>query len=141
MAGPGRHQVKDFNILPINILKVAYEARDEDYILIRLVCDQRMKLRDRKIFVTAVSAKHNVDNDSEIVLQNLKISKDMLQGRTKGFQFFLTYTLIAGGREAETIKSHPFYIWSNVKQLGFPRHERDKYLEQRKQINRGKRKR
>lgn len=139
--GPGRHQVKDFNVLPINILRVVYDARDEDYVLIRLHCDDRMKLRDSRIFVHAVSAKHNIDNDGEIVLQNLKISKDMLHGRTKGFHFMLTYTLIAGGREAETIASHPFYIWSNVKQQGFPRGERDKYLEARKQINRGKRKR
>jgi hypothetical protein len=105
------------------------------------MCDPKMKLRDRTIFVTAVSAKHAADDDSEIILQNLKISKEMLQGRTKGFKFHLTYTVVTGGVETETIKSKSFYIWSNVKQTGFPRNERDKYLEQRKLVNRGKRKR
>lgn len=140
LAGPAKHQVKEFNILPNNVLCVNYEPKNSDYILIRLICDKKMRRREKVIFMSAVSAKHAANEDSEIILHNLKISKEMLQGRTKGFKFCLAYTLVCDGKEVETIKSNTFYIWSNVNQPGFPRKQREQYLAQRIKANKRRRK-
>jgi hypothetical protein len=69
------------------------------------------------------------------------ISQAMLPGRTKGFKFSLTYTLVIDGREVERLVSDPFYIWSNVNQKGYPRKERDLYIIQRIKANSKKRRR
>jgi hypothetical protein len=140
LAGPAKHQVKEFNILPNNVLAVNYDPKNSDYILIRLICDKKMRRREKVIFMSAVSAKHAANEDGEIILHNLKISKEMLQGRTKGFKFCLAYTLVCDGKEVETIKSNTFYIWSNVNQPGFPRKQREQYLAQRIKANKRRRK-
>jgi hypothetical protein len=141
VKGPAKHQVKEFNVLPNNVLSVNYEPKNSDYILIRLLCDKKMRRREKIIFMSAVSAKHSSSEPGgNIILNNLKISKDMLQGRTKGFKFCLAYTLVVDGKEVETIKSNTFYIWSNVNQPGFPRKQRETYLAQRIQANQSKRK-
>lgn len=140
VQGPAKHQVKEFNILPNNVIHVKYTPKNSDYILIRLICDKKMRKREKVIFLSAVSPKHAVNQEGEIVLQNLKISKEMLQGRTKGFKFCLAYTLVENGKEVETIKSNTFYIWSNVNQPGFPRKQREQYLAQRIRNNKNKRK-
>jgi len=132
--------VKEFNILPNNVIHVKYTPRSSDYILIRLICDKKMRKREKVIFLSAISPKHAVREEGEIVLHNLKISKEMLQGRTKGFKFCLAYTLVENGREVETIKSNTFYIWSNVNQPGFPRKQREQCLAQRIRNNKRKRK-
>jgi hypothetical protein len=139
-CGPAKHQVKEFNILPNNTLCINYEPKNSDYILIRLLCDKKMRRREKVIFMSAVSAKHAANEDGQIVLHNLKISKEMLQGRTKGFKFCLAYTLVVDGKEVETIKSNTFYIWSNVNQPGFPRKQREQYLAQRIKANKRRRK-
>jgi len=139
VQGPAKHQVKEFNILPNNVIHVKYTPKNSDYILIRLICDKKMRKREKVIFLNAISPKHAVNEDGEIVLQNLKISKEMLQGRTKGFKFCLAYTLVENGKEVETIKSNTFYIWSNVNQPGFPRKQREQYLAQRIRNNKRKR--
>jgi hypothetical protein len=141
VVGPGRHQVKEFNILPINLLRVHYPAKSSDYILVKLICDKKLRKEEREIFMTAVSPQHSVNDKGEVTLPNLKISQTMLPGRTKGFKFVLTYTLISDGQEVERLVSEPFHIWSNVNQKGYPRKERDLYIIQRIKANSKKRRR
>jgi hypothetical protein len=142
MSGPAKHQVKEFNILPINVLRLNYRPQCADFIVINLLCGRKMRRRESLIFLTAVSAKRVAEeNSSDVVVHNLKISKDMIQGRTKGFKFYLLYTLISGGERVCTLRSKSFYLWSNINQQGFPRQQRDKYLADKKLIIKGRRKR
>lgn len=141
LVGPGEHQVKDFNILPINILRINYESKSSDYIVVHLLCDAKMKRATRDIFMTAVSAHHLMHDNKRAVLPALKISQQMLRGRTKGFLFQLRYTLVVDGRELESLLSEPFYLWSNVSQRSFPRHEREAYAMETQDINTRKRRR
>jgi hypothetical protein len=142
LSGPAKHQVKEFNILPINVLRLNYRPQCADFIVINLLCGRKMRRRESLIFLTAVSAKRVAEeNTNDIVVHNLKISKDMIQGRTKGFKFYLLYTLISGGERVCTLRSKSFYLWSNINQQGFPRQQRDKYLADKKLIIKGRRKR
>lgn len=141
LVGPGEHQVKDFNILPINILRINYDSKSSDYIVVHLLCDVKMKRATRDIFMTAISAHHLTHDNKRAVLPALKISQQMLRGRTKGFLFQLKYTLVVDGHELETLHSEPFYLWSNVSQRSFPRHEREAYAMETQDINTRKRRR
>ena len=141
LVGPGEHQVKDFNILPINVLRINYDSKSSDYIVVHLLCDVKMKRTTRDIFMTAVSAHHLTHDNKRAVLPALKISQQMLRGRTKGFLFQLRYTLVVDGRELEALHSEPFYLWSNVSQRSFPRHEREAYAMETQDINTRKRRR
>jgi len=141
LVGPGEHQVKDFNILPINILRINYDSKSSDYIVVHLICDLKMKRVTREIFMTAVSSHHLSHDSKRAVLPALKISQQMLRGRTKGFLFQLRYTLVVDGREVESLHSEPFYLWSNVSQRSFPRHEREAYAMETQDINTKKRRR
>lgn len=141
LVGPGEHQVKDFNILPINILRINYESKSSDYIVVHLICDLKMKRAQRDIFMTAVSAHHQMHDNKRAVLPALKISQQMLRGRTKGFLFQLRYTLVIDGHEVESLHCEPFYLWSNVSQRSFPRHEREAYAAETQDINTKKRRR
>ena len=141
LVGPGEHQVKDFNILPINILRINYDSKSSDYIVVHLICDLKMKRTTREIFMTAVSSHHLSHDSKRAVLPALKISQQMLRGRTKGFLFQLRYTLVVDGREVESLHSEPFYLWSNVSQRSFPRHEREAYAMETQDINTKKRRR
>jgi len=141
LVGPGEHQVKDFNILPINVLRINYESKSSDYIVVHLVCDLKMKRTTREIFMAAVSAHHLMHDHKRAILPALKISQQMLRGRTKGFLFQLRYTLVVDGQEVESLHSEPFYLWSNVSQRSFPRHEREAYAVETQDINTRKRRR
>lgn len=140
--GPARHQVKEFNILPITKLKLNYRPCNSHYIVINLLCDRRMRRPESVIFLMSISAKRMVDErSSDIEVENLKISKEMVQGRTKGFKFHLLFTLMAGPTPIASVRSEGFFLWSNISQAGFPRHQRERYLEERKQAKRTRRKR
>jgi hypothetical protein len=140
--GPARHQVKEFNILPITKLKLNYRPCNSHFIVVNLLCDRRMRRPESVIFLMAISAKRMMDErSSDIEVENLKISKEMVQGRTKGFKFHLLFTLMAGASPIASIKSEGFFLWSNISQAGFPRHQRERYLEERKQAKRTRRKR
>lgn len=141
VCGPSLHQVKEFNILPTNILKVHYPSKNSDYISVTLVSEgDELKNGAVSIFLTAVSAKPERRDTNEIRLPNIKISKNLLQGRTKGYQFYLVYALISDGVEISSTRSTYFHIWSNVNQEGFPRQERMERIRERKQSNRKRRK-
>lgn len=128
VVGPGKHQVKEFNILPINVVKLKYEAKSSDYMVVKLICDKKMNKPESEIFITAVSAYHSQEDPNSIYFPNLKISQQMLRGRTKGYNFRLKFVLVVDGVEVEKVESEEFYLWSNVNQKGFPREERDSYV-------------
>jgi len=138
--GPGEHQIKDYNFQPVNILYVNYTAQSSDYISVKLICDPKMNRVDPEVFILAFSPAFAVDESNLVFLPNLKISKEMLKGRTKGFNFYLEYSLIVKGNEVHSVRSNPFRLWSNVNQTGFPREKREEYVTQTETINK-KRKR
>lgn len=138
--GPGEHQIKEYNIHPVNVLTVKYNAQSSDIVLVKLVCDKDMNREDPEIFLVAVSPKFSPDDSNRIFLPNLKISKEMLRGRTKGFKFRLEYSLLVKGEAVYKILSDSFYLWSNVNQTGFPRELREGYVNQTESIKK-KRKR
>lgn len=142
ITGPSQHQIKEFNILPTNVIKIHYKAKVSDYISVTLCRDDSNEDdHTNNVFLTAFSAIPDNESQSQIVLPNIKISKSVLQGRTKGFKFYLKYTLVSNGVEIYNLYSQLFYIWSNVNQAGFPREQRELYLLERKMSNIRKRKR
>jgi len=122
---------------------MGYKLNATDYIVISLLCDKKMKRKEPCIFLTAISPKRCIptEDSNEVVVQNLKISKEMIQGRTKGFKFYLLYSLYINAQRMCSIKSDSFYLWSNINQQGFPRHQREKYLSERKFVFKSRRKR
>lgn len=126
-SGPGVHQIKEYNIKPPSIIRINYTPSNSDILIVKLVCDKAMGLKDQEFFLAAVSPKYSADDSDRIYFTNLKISKDMLKGRTKGYTFHLSYCIFSNGEEKYKILSEPFYLWSNVNQNGFPREERDMY--------------
>jgi hypothetical protein len=79
--------VKEFNVLPINVIQVNYQARPSDYILIKLIVDRKLRKEDREIFMTAVSPQHAVNEKNEIILPNLKISTPLVISSLGVFSF------------------------------------------------------
>lgn len=140
-AGPGCHQIKEYNIRPVNVIRVNYTPRNSDILVVKLMCDPAMKLKDCEVFLTAMSPKFQTDDSDRLYLPNLKISKDMLKGRTKGYKFNLVYSLFIKGEESFRLVSESFFLWSNVNQNGFPREERDSYTNSECQSSNKKRKR
>lgn len=128
---PSEHQVKECLIIPHPVLKVLNEPKSFDYIVVYLVCDKRMNHED--IFLTAHSAKFCKKVD--IVFDNLKITNKMLKGRTKGFSFKLRFDYMSKDKLYSRIYSKPFYLWTNVRQKGFPREKRDSYYSHWKDFN------
>src|SRR5690606_16475075 len=121
---------------PVNVVKVNYTPSNSDILVVKLMCDPAMKLNDCEFFLTALSPKYQTDDSDRLYLPNLKISKDMLKGRTKGYKFKLVYSLFIKGEETYRVLSEPFDLWSNVNQAGFPREERDSYVNTEKKRKR-----
>lgn len=122
---PTEHQVKDFNIIPTPVIKIKANARTCDFVAAHLYCDESMHLDD-PIFLAALNAK--LITNSELAFINLRVTKEMLKGRTKGFSFVISFTYYSDGQELDTIYTTPFWLFSNVNQEGFPKSERDSYL-------------
>lgn len=135
IAGPEKNQVKDYHILPTNVLHIKHQPNDSDYIVIKLICDKLLMREDREIFLHAISAKYAFDGNDCATLPKLKITHFMVPGKTKGLKFALSYTLVSNGVEKERLVSQYFRIWSSVNQSGFPRHIRDYQLAQRAKFN------
>jgi hypothetical protein len=138
VTGPWSHQLKDSTILPVNVLDLQCQNLSaSDFISITLVCDPGYGKRT-SIFLGAVAA---LSHDSRGVIQcpTLKVSKAMLPGRTKGFQFRLKYALISGEEETATATSEAFSIWANAYQDGFPLQEHEMHIQHRAATNRKKR--
>jgi hypothetical protein len=124
---PTEHQVKDFNIIPTPVIKLSANTDPKtcDFVAAFLYCDESMNIED-SIFLAALNAK--LVSNNELAFINLRVTKDMLKGRTKGFSFVIGFTYISDGQEIETIYTTPFWLFSNVNQEGFPKSERDSYL-------------
>lgn len=136
LCGPEPNQVKEFNILPTNYIKIHYLAKLTDYILVRLVnTDKEQYYNQSSIFMGATCAVGDRDHRHLVRLPNMKITKADLHGRTKGYLYYLTYTLVVDGIEVFTIRSNDFHIWSNVNQEGFPREQRQMNIRKRKEAN------
>nr|QYA18833.1 hypothetical protein KOM_12_565 [Clandestinovirus] len=140
IVGPAEHQIKDFLIVPNNVLSMNGTPKEGDYIVVKLICDKAV-CSQREIFLTAVSPKYSRNADNETEIPNLKITKYMTPGKTKGFKFAFTYTLYSEDKPVERLVSTPFHLWSNVKQKGFPRSSRDHLIVQRTKQNANKRRR
>lgn len=111
--GPNQYQVKDWFITPTNKLKINFEPSTSDVISVYLKCDSNMGLKDPEIFLGAVSPKFNLTENRCICIPNLKISKEMIQGPTKGFKFRLKYSLLSKGKEVSRLFSEPFLLFSS----------------------------
>jgi hypothetical protein len=136
-TGPWTHQVKDSNLLPTSIVRVnPSTATSSDFIIARLVCDPLYRLNG-VIFLGAIPSLY-ADEKGCVVLPSLKITKAMLPGRTKGFDFRVLYTYLKNGVEVEHVLSASFAIWANAYQSGFPLQEHSQQIEKRTQINRAK---
>ena len=125
---PTEHQVKDFNIIPTPVVKLnatIQAPRACDFVTAHLHCDENMR-QDDSIFLAALNAKLITNNELPFI--NLRVTKDMLKGRTKGYSFVLRFTYVSDGQEIDTIYTTPFWLFSNVNQAGFPKSERDSYL-------------
>lgn len=59
-AGPGCHQIKEYNIRPVNVIRVNYTPRNSDILVVKLMCDPAMKLKDCEFFLTAMSDRKSV---------------------------------------------------------------------------------
>eukprot|EP01122_Echinamoeba_exundans_P007553 TRINITY_DN2349_c0_g1_i2.p1 TRINITY_DN2349_c0_g1~~TRINITY_DN2349_c0_g1_i2.p1 ORF type:complete len:549 (-),score=102.00 TRINITY_DN2349_c0_g1_i2:34-1680(-) len=160
---PAYHQVKDFNLLPHLRLRVRRDAhirldhrhldddeaddeadleslKREDYITIRLVCEEANPRRPKcPIFLAAVPVLYKRNDTEDIVLTSLKVTQSMLPGRTKGYKFYLLATLIHNDQQVDFVLSHPFLLWSNVNQDGFPREDRANFLKARIEMNKKRR--
>jgi hypothetical protein len=83
-------------LIPSNIIRVNTAGlRSDDYISITLMLDPRFRaqspsLTDR-IFIMGVPALYGLSEGSYWKLPSLRISQEMLPGRTKGFRFRLSY--------------------------------------------------
>lgn len=119
LIGPEQHQVKDWFITPTNALKINIEPSSSDVIAVYLRCEESMGLSDPEIFLGAVSPKFNLVGKDCVYIHNLKISKEMVQGPTKGYKFCLMYTLLSRGKEVYRLNSNPFHLYSRS---GFPSH-------------------
>lgn len=139
-VGPGEHQIKDYNFHPVNVLLVNYQPHSSDFIVVKLICDPRMNRSDPEIFILGLSPLFYADESNRIFLHNLKISKDMLKGRTKGYEFNLEYSLFIRGSIIYSIRSDSFKLWSNVNQNGFPKEKRSEYVNQTESINKKRKK-
>lgn len=141
-TGPEPNQVKEFNILPTITVNVNYLANPSDYIVARLQSDHNESDEREKlsIFMGATCAVGEKGNRFRVRFPNMKISKTALHGRTKGYTFYIMFTLVIRGREVYSIPSNNFYIWSNVNQVGFPREERKLNIKKRKELNTNRRK-
>lgn len=125
---PQEYQVKDFNILPTLVVKVSHpsDARSCDHVAAFLYCDESLNLEDA-FFLAALNARHAPNG--ELHFNNLRISKEMLQGRTKGFSFVIGFSYVtAKGETVDTVYTTPFWLFSNVNQEGFPKAARDSIL-------------
>lgn len=111
--GPNQYQVKDWFITPTNKLKINFDPATSDVISVYLKCDPTMGLKDPEIFLGAVSPKFNLSENRCICIPNLKISKEMIQGPTKGFKFRLKYSLLSKGKEVAKVFSEPFLLFSS----------------------------
>lgn len=159
-AAPAYHQVKDFNLLPHLQLSVRREAgipvsvdmmekgsrlemeslKREDYITIRLVSEKSNPRTPKcPIFLAAVPVLYRRNETEDIILSSLKVTQSMLPGRTKGFKFYLLATLIHNDQQVDYVLSHPFLLWSNVNQVGFPREDRAHFLKARIEQNKKRR--
>lgn len=112
-VGPDEHQIKGWNITPTNILKINFQPSNSDVIAVSLRCDESMGLSDPDIFLGASSPKFNISPNNLLYLPFLKISKEMLQGPTKNFEFKLVYSLIVNGKVVHRMFSRPFKIFTN----------------------------
>jgi hypothetical protein len=163
VESPAYHQVKDFNLLPHLCLRVRRDAqirlahrqldedepdddndveslKREDYITIRLVCEEGNPKRPKcPIFLAAVPVLYKRNDTEDIVLTSLKVTQSMLPGRTKGYKFYLLATLIHNDQQVDYVLSHPFLLWSNVNQEGFPREDRANFLKARFLFNKKRR--
>lgn len=125
---PQEYQVKDFNVLPTLVIKVSNpsRARNCDHVAAFLYCDEHLNLDDA-FFLAALNARHAPNG--ELHFNNLRISKEMLHGRTKGFSFVIGFSYItAKGETIDTVYTTPFWLFSNVNQEGFPKAARDSIL-------------
>lgn len=125
---PQEYQVKDFNILPTLVLRVLdpMRARHCDRVAAFLYCDEHLNLED-PFFLAALNARHAPNG--ELHFNNLRVSKDMLHGRTKGYSFVIGFSYItANGVTLDTVYTTPFWLFSNVNQEGFPKAARDSIL-------------
>lgn len=118
-VGPGAHQVKDRLITPTNELELLYEPSSSEVLAVYLKCDDSLGLSDSEIFLAAVSPKFNLSDDKSLKLSSLKISKEMIQGPTRGFKFSLLFVLFSQGKEVYRVNSQPFELWSSC---SFPSH-------------------
>jgi len=112
-VGPNEHQMKGWSITPTNILKINFEPSNSDVIAVSLRCDDSIGMSDPDIFLGASSPKFNVSKNNLLYLPFLKISKEMIQGPTKGFEFKLVYSLIVNGKVVYKEFSRPFRLHSS----------------------------
>jgi hypothetical protein len=136
-TGPWTHQVKDSNLLPLSVIRVHdASVSSGDFVIARLVCDPEYR-KNGTVFLGAAPCLYRDENGC-VVLPSLKITKAMLPGRTKGFDFRVMYTYIKSGVEVEHVISDVFSIWANAYQSGFPLEEHSKQIEKRTEINKHK---
>lgn len=119
VTGPEPHQVKDWFITPTNVLRLNMEPSSSDVIVVYLKCEDNMGLSDSEIFLGAFSAKFNLVRTDCVYLYNLKITKEMVQGPTKGYKFSLLYSLVSKDKEIFRFCSNAFCLYSRS---GFPSH-------------------
>lgn len=125
---PQEYQVKDFNVLPTLVVQVCNppRARNCDHVAAFLYCDEHLHIDDA-FFLAALNARHAPNG--ELHFNNLRISKEMLHGRTKGFSFVIGFSYITNkGETVDTVYTTPFWLFSNVNQEGFPKAARDSIL-------------
>lgn len=91
------------------------------------------------MFLAAVPVLWTASEAEDIILTNLKVTQSMMPGRTKGFKFYLLVTLIHNDQQIDFVLSHPFLLWSNVNQEGFPRDDRARFLKARIETNKRRR--